>query len=255
MPTRDGYAEGTPSWVDLATPDLEGAKAFYSALFGWEYSEAETDSTPYVMATKNGLVAAGIGVMEDDVPNVWSTYFAVDNADVTAENIKKAGGSLLMEIMDIPGAGRMAFATDPTGAAFGIWEEGGHVGAAIVNEHGTLNWNELTDDDLETALAFYSEVFGHTHETSEMPGGPYTSISVGDRAVAGAMAPQAPNIPNHWGAFFAVDSTADAIETTKANGGGITYGPMDVPDVGTFAGITDPYGAHLTVIQLAQPVD
>ena len=30
------YAPGTPMWVDLASPDLEASKAFYSSLFGWE---------------------------------------------------------------------------------------------------------------------------------------------------------------------------------------------------------------------------
>ena len=30
---------GTPAWVELAVPDLVRAKAFYRALFGWEYAE------------------------------------------------------------------------------------------------------------------------------------------------------------------------------------------------------------------------
>ena len=38
MPNRDLYLEGTPSWVDLATTDMEGAKTFHSALFGWDGS-------------------------------------------------------------------------------------------------------------------------------------------------------------------------------------------------------------------------
>ena len=34
MPTRDGYAEGIPSWTDLSTTDVAGAKEFYTTLFG-----------------------------------------------------------------------------------------------------------------------------------------------------------------------------------------------------------------------------
>jgi len=64
-----------------------------------------------------------------------------------------------------------------------------------------------------------------------------------------------PEIPNHWGVYFAVDDTASAIETAEANGGHVTYGPWDIPDVGVFAGLADPYGANFTVIQMAQPVD
>jgi hypothetical protein len=62
-------------------------------------------------------------------------------------------------------------------------------------------------------------------------------------------------IPNHWGVYFAVDDTSGAIATTTANGGRVVYGPMDVPNVGIFAGLSDPFGAHFTVIQLSQPVD
>ena len=35
MPERDGFAPGTPSWVDLATPDVDAAEDFYGELFGW----------------------------------------------------------------------------------------------------------------------------------------------------------------------------------------------------------------------------
>jgi hypothetical protein len=29
--------DGTPTWIDLAIPDLERAMGFYGALFGWEF--------------------------------------------------------------------------------------------------------------------------------------------------------------------------------------------------------------------------
>lgn len=256
MPTRDGYPEGTPSWVDLGTTDLDTARGFYAELFGWEYEEAETDSAPYLMASRNGLSAAGMGANADpNMPTVWSTYFAVDNADATAKKIMEAGGSLMLEPFDVMEAGRMAFGIDPTGAVFGVWEAKNHFGAAIVNEHGGLNWNELLTDDVGRAQDFYGAVFGWAFETSEMPNGPYTTFAVGDRVVGGMMPKPDPEIPNHWGCYFAVDDAAKAIETATAGGGSVTYGPMEVPDVGVFAGIVDPTGGHFTVIQLASPVD
>ena len=41
MPQRDGYAHGTPGWVDLSTADTEGSKAFYGELFGWSWEDQE----------------------------------------------------------------------------------------------------------------------------------------------------------------------------------------------------------------------
>jgi predicted enzyme related to lactoylglutathione lyase len=36
MGKRHSYEPGTFCWVDLATTDLEGARSFYTGLFGWE---------------------------------------------------------------------------------------------------------------------------------------------------------------------------------------------------------------------------
>ena len=256
MPTRDGYSEGTPSWVDLATPDVDGAKKFYGEVFGWEFSQEETDSTPYIMASRKGHSAAGIGELPEgaESPSVWSTYFAVDDVDATVEKIGEAGGAVAMGPMDVMEAGRMAFVTDPTGAMFGIWQAGNHFGAEIVNEHGSLNWNELVSNDLDTALGFYSEVLGHTYETTEGANGPYTAIKSNDKWVAGAMAPPMPEIPNHWGVYFAIDDAVKTQQAVAENGGTQTFGPVDIPDVGVITGFADPWGAQFTTIQLAQPV-
>ena len=34
------YAPGTPSWVDLGSPDIEASVAFYEGLFGWQIPES-----------------------------------------------------------------------------------------------------------------------------------------------------------------------------------------------------------------------
>ena len=256
MPTRDGYAEGIPSWVDLGTTDLKTAKTFYAELFGWAYDDVETDSMPYTMASRKGLSAAGLGANQDpNMPSFWTTYFAVDDVDATAAKVAAAGGSLMVEPMEVMDAGRMALALDPGGAVFGIWQAGNHFGAAIVNEHGSLNWNELLTDDVNGAREFYGAILGWTFETNEMPNGPYTVFSVGDRAVGGMMPKPDPSIPNSWGCYFAVDDASETRDTAITHGGTVSYGPMEIPEVGTFLGLIDPTGAHFTVIQLAGEID
>ena len=55
MPERNRYEPGTPSWVDLQTSDQAGAKAFYTALFGWKYDDQPVgDDAVYSLAQKNG---------------------------------------------------------------------------------------------------------------------------------------------------------------------------------------------------------
>ena len=60
MPRVERYRHGTPCWVDLATTDLAGAKAFYAGLFGWEYVDeemGEMDIGVYSMAMLDGSAA------------------------------------------------------------------------------------------------------------------------------------------------------------------------------------------------------
>ena len=47
-------------------------------------------------------------------------YFAVGDANRTADDIKKLGGQLYVPPTDIPDVGRFAVAADPQGAAFAI---------------------------------------------------------------------------------------------------------------------------------------
>lgn len=256
MPTRDGYAEGIPCWVDLATPDVDRASSFYGPLLGWEFQPGEADDG-YVMALRNGLAAAGIGALPDsETSPVWSTYFAVDDADATAEKIGGAGGKLVMEPSDVAQLGRMAFASDPTGAEFGIWQAGQHFGAAVVNEHGGLNWNELITNEPQRALDFYRAVFGHGTETATTPSGrEYSMLKVGQREVAGVIAPRDAAHKSEWTVYFAVAAAAEAASTADRSGGTIIYGPIDQPEVGSFVGLEDPMGARFTVIQLANEID
>lgn len=255
MPTRDGYPEGVPSWADLATTDVDKARAFYSTLFGWDIEDPETE-IPYWMAFQKGLPAAGIGQQQEGQPfSVWTTYFAVDDADATMEKIEAAGGTAIMGPDDVADSGRLAVAADPTGAVFGIWQANQHKGAGIVNEHGALNWNELQTNDLDRALNFYVDVFGYSIEETDGASGRYVLFTVGERQIAGAMSTPAEEIPNNWGVYFAVDDLDEALATAKGADAKPSYGPMDIGEVGRIAGISDPTGAHLTLIELAEPMD
>src|SRR4029079_10689782 len=167
MPARTEHAPGTPSWVDLQTSDTAAAKSFYSALYGWEFEDLpvgnDADGNPafYSMARKNGKdVAAVAGLPMPGIPPHWNTYVTVSDVDATAAQVAGAGGSTMGEPFDVMDAGRMAIVADPTGAMLCIWQPKNHIGAHLVNEHGTLTWNELMAADVDTALAFYEKVFG-----------------------------------------------------------------------------------------------
>ena len=108
--------------------------------------------------------------MQDGQPCEWNTYVSVADADATMAKVREAGGTVIVEPMDVMGMGKMAIFTDPTGAACGLWEPGTFVGAELVNEDGSFGWNELGTRDVPAAREFYGKVFGWTVEEQEMPG-------------------------------------------------------------------------------------
>ena len=60
MGTRTSYEPGAFCWVDLSTPDVEGAKAFYSALLGWEIEDRPGPHGTYSMANVGGEPVAAV---------------------------------------------------------------------------------------------------------------------------------------------------------------------------------------------------
>jgi predicted enzyme related to lactoylglutathione lyase len=253
------YAPGTPSWVELSSPDTDASAAFYGELMGWSATEPGPveETGGYRMFQQGDKRIGGLmGHMQEGQPTAWSTYVSVADADETAAKVKDAGGQVVVEPMDVMDIGRMAFFSDPTGAVFGIWQPKTFAGADLVNEPNSLCWNEVLTRDAEADKAFYSHVFGWRATRPEMEGAPesYSIWQVDGDNVGGLMEMDdeyfPPEIPPHWNVIFAVaDCDATAAKASEL-GGTVEHGPMDMP-IGRFASLVDPQGGHFTVMQLA----
>jgi len=255
MPEMTKYDPGTPSWVDLGTPDPVDASRFYSGLFGWSIEAGPPEAGGYRMCLLDGKPVAGLGPqMNPDMPPWWTTYITVADADETAAAIIADGGTILVEPMDVLDVGRMAVANDPAGATFSIWQPGTHAGAGIVNDANSLCWNELTTRDPQRSVEFYGAVFGWTANILTTQGVPnYTEFHLGSKAIAGMMPMEgdqwSPEIPNHWMVYFAVEDCDAAVARVEELGGQVLMQPIDVPP-GRFAVVKDPQGAVFSVIAL-----
>src|SRR5918992_5274514 len=122
MGKRESYVPGTFSWIDLATSDAAAAKAFYTALFGWETEDTDAGrGNVYTMCRLGGDAVAGIFEMPG-VPPSWTSYVTVEEADAAAARASELGGTGLNDAFDVLDAGRMAMLRDPQGAVFAVWE-------------------------------------------------------------------------------------------------------------------------------------
>ena len=250
------YEPGTPSYIDLATTDLNAAKSFYGALFGWDATDMPAgDQGIYTMLSKNGKDVAGLYELSPEmaaagVPPNWTTFITVADVDAAVEAVRAAGGAVVTEPFDVMTSGRMAVAQDPSGATFAMWQAKQSIGSYLINEPGALMWNELQTNDTAGAESFYAEVFGWKAETTDMPGGPYTSFQVGDRAVAGMMEirPEWGPVPPNWSIYLAVADCDASIEKAVSLGATLEMEPMDVSEAGRFALLQDPQGAYFYIM-------
>ena len=248
MPTRDSnWPNGTPCWVDLGAPDVDAARAFYTSLLGWSYTGGEPEFGGYVTCQVDGRDAAGIGPQQDPAdPPRWTTYFATDDADATAQRVTEAGGNVLFPPMDVGPMGRMAIAVDPQGNPFGLWQGGLNTGVQVYNQPGALVWNEAAVDDPAAAREFYGAVFGFSWD--EVPGaGGYCTFATADRPLGG-LGGVSPGLPKGWATCFSVADTDEAVRTIEGAGGKVLMAAQDTP-FGRFAVVTDPWGASFSVMQ------
>jgi uncharacterized protein len=251
--TRDtAWPGGTPCWVDLGVDDIDRARAFYGALFGWDIQPGPPEAGGYAMCLRGGRPAAGIGpkMGPAEMPSTWTTYLAADNVDDIVAKITAAGGQLMTGPMDVMDVGRMAVAADPGGAVFGLWQARAHTGAGVANEPGSLCWNENMSRDFEGNKAFYHAVFGYDYDDMSDGGFSYATLKLGDDIVGGigGLPADVPaEVPAHWSTYFAVADTDAVTEKVTGLGGGVLRPAWDSP-YGRMATVSDDQGAAFSVI-------
>ena len=256
MPEFTSYATGVPCWVDVTSPELDQSVEFYEGLFGWEAHVAEQpEAGGYTMFTlRDKYVAAASPPQQEGMPSYWTTYLASDDVDATAAKIRDAGGTVFMDPFDVFDSGRMTVAQDPTGATFGVWQAGTHIGAQLANEHGTLSWNQCQTPDPARATEFYVAVFGYEVDEMNLGGEqPFRVLKVGGKGVAGVREPTSAGEPPHWSVVFAVDDADAIVSRAKELGGKVLLEPFDLPDIGRLAVLQDQGGAVFQVIKSFPP--
>lgn len=251
MGERSGYEPGTFCWVDLATTDADGAKAFYSGLFGWDLEDIPADDAGvYTMASLQQKHVAAIYPQpaeqsEGDAPPSWMSFVLVEDVEASARRAGELGATVLAPPFDVAESGRQAVIADRQGAVFSLWQKKEHFGAGLVNEPGALCLNQLNTSDPEAALRFYGDLFGWRNEYAGGEGEDerYWGFFLGEAMGAGMMPlSQAGPGPAHWFDYFATAGLAASIEKVSELGGSIVAGPMP-GGPGQIAVALDPQGA------------
>jgi predicted enzyme related to lactoylglutathione lyase len=260
MQVVKSYPDGVFCWIDLATTDPAGAKAFYRGLFGWEFDDRPIDGGGvYSMAQIEGYNVAGLGEMPPDMqaqgmPSFWASYVKHSDVDAVAAKVAAAGGTLMFPPMEVMNEGRMAMLQDPAGAVVGVWQPKNHTGAQLVNRPNTLAWNELQTRDSEGAKSFFGAVLGWTIDTD--PSG-YLLCKVDGRTQAGIMQMDESwgDVPNNWSVYFMVEDLEASVAKVKELGGNVLVPPSAAGEMGQFSVVQDPQGGSFIIMQFNGPMD
>ncbi|MFI2640531.1 VOC family protein [Streptomyces sp. NPDC018610] len=254
------FVDGAPVWTDVGAFDLDGARAFYGGLFGWEFRPAGPGDGGYGLFRLDGRTVAGCaGLAAGQGPPSWTVYFRSADAGATARNAERAHGTVLVRPTDVTDQGRMAVLADRAGVAFGLWQPGRTGGVDLAGSPGALCWVELYTPDVPAAAAFYHLVLGLETSAASFPGGTYTCVNPaegGADAMFGGVVPLADDPVEaaagaYWLPYFAVEDADAAVARTGELGGTVRVPATDIPGVGRVARLADPAGARFAVLRPA----
>jgi predicted enzyme related to lactoylglutathione lyase len=114
---------GSLTWNEHVSWDFDAAKAFYRAVFGYDYQDVSGDGFRYAMLMVDGREVGGIGQhlpgTPAGTPGAWSSYFAVESTDAAVASAVELGGSAVQPIRDSP-YGRIGVVTDNQDAVFSL---------------------------------------------------------------------------------------------------------------------------------------
>jgi predicted enzyme related to lactoylglutathione lyase len=128
MSTAKNKTTASLVWFEIPTDDLERARKFYSALFGWKTKPFPGMTAPeaqnYLHIDTGGADASPDGGMmkrmHPDQP--ITAYFSVPSVTKFVSKIEKLGGSMCKRKTAVPGMGYFAICQDTENNTFAIWE-------------------------------------------------------------------------------------------------------------------------------------
>lgn len=104
-------------YIEFATRDVAAAKKFYTAAFGWTFTDYGPDYTSFT----DGRLAGGFFASADAPTkmNPMAVIYATD-LEVAGTRVIQAGGKIIKPSFEFPGGRRFQF-TDPTGLELSVW--------------------------------------------------------------------------------------------------------------------------------------
>jgi len=242
-------------WINVMSPDVGRARAFFGKLLGWSFGEMPDVPGGELIRVDGGVAGAlmdlDAGTLPPGTPPAIGVLVKVEDVEAATERVRSLGGKAEPP-MDVMENGRMAICSDPTGAVFGLWEPKEQQGIDVDSQaHGAPGWYELLTTDGARAAEFYSGLFGwKVEEQRPFEGMVYRLFKLGEVPIGGAFVinEELGKAPPHWAVSFSVENADQTARLAKELGGEICIPVGEIPGVGRFALLKSPQGVafHIT---------
>ncbi len=244
---------GQVIWHDLATMDIDRAKAFYGEMFGWTFSSARNGPRKYTQVFHDGEPIGGMFLFEEDEKanpfGEWLINLSTDDVDATAAAFESAGSIIRGEPRDAPDRGRSAFIQDPQKAFLIVTESSS--GDPPVKETIPFNswlWNELWANDAPAAFELYSSIFGYgTRKIEAAEPGRYYVLTKQDKPLAGIVQMDLEDVRPHWVPFIRVEDVHATVKRAEALGAVVLIAPQEGVRDGRVGLLQAPTGEPIVV--------
>ena len=107
---------------EFATPEPDKEMAFFSDVFGWEFSKWGDQDYWLAMTGPKDKIGIDGAIMPPPMPGTPRTVntISVDDLDATLATALAAGATVVKEKAELPGVGWLAYLESPTGIPFGV---------------------------------------------------------------------------------------------------------------------------------------
>ncbi|MEM6406406.1 MAG: VOC family protein [Pseudomonadota bacterium] len=111
------------NYIELPCQDIERTKAFFSAVFGWVFTDYGPDYTAFSAAEAGidgGFTLAP--ACRQSIQGCALVVFYSRDLATTQSSIQQAGGCIIQETFSFPGGQRFHF-SDPNGNEYAVWSD------------------------------------------------------------------------------------------------------------------------------------
>jgi predicted enzyme related to lactoylglutathione lyase len=252
MPLTPTHAPGSPIWIDASVPTAVQRLAlidFYSSVFGWKFELGGPETGFYSIAYKESAPILGIGEQAGG-DGRWITYFSTDDIEAMAGRVKAFGGHVFLGPLNVMTLGRMAQATDSTGAVHGLWQPNTFNGFGVMGEVNSIGWFDHVSENQHESATYYTSVLGE--EIGLHAQGDMLVLTRGEEWFASLSFGDSGETPPQWMPVFIVNSLDETKHVVRQLGGKIVVEKMDVPG-SVIAIFQDPVVfSYITIMQSEQ---